>query len=260
MTTDPVTISPLAPPIPPGEDALPYDFGEPMESHSHRIQMNLLIGPLYRHFPDREDLFAAGNMAIYFSETQVKRNDFRGPDFFAVTGTTRRSRKSWVVWGEDGRTPDVVVEVLSASTEAEDRGPKKRAYERLLRVPDYFLYDLETGEVEGFRLEGGRYRRSEPDGRGLWPCLLGLRLGVWRGRVEEIEGIWLRWHTEDGAPVPTDREAAEAETARAEAAAARAEAAAARAEAETARASEAERRLAAYEARFGPLSGADDSD
>ena len=40
-------------------------------------------------------------MFLYFSKTQAKNNDFRGPDVFVVMNTSRRERKSWVVWEED---------------------------------------------------------------------------------------------------------------------------------------------------------------
>ena len=55
--------------------------------------------------------FVGANMFLYFSQTQAKKNDFRGPDVFVVMDTTRRERKSWVVWEEDGRVPDVVIEL-----------------------------------------------------------------------------------------------------------------------------------------------------
>ncbi len=80
-------------------------------------------------------------MFVYFSELQAKKNDFRGPDVFVVLDTVRRERKSWVVWGENGRTPDVVIELLSPSTEAVDRGEKMRVYSKLLRVTHYYLFD-----------------------------------------------------------------------------------------------------------------------
>src|SRR5262245_34654149 len=105
-------------PIPPGEDDLPYDDGEPMDSERHLEQLSLLVEQLKLLWKDRDDVYVGGNMAIYFSELQAKKNDFRGPDVFVVLDTVKRERKSWVVWQEGGRTPDVVIELLSASTEA----------------------------------------------------------------------------------------------------------------------------------------------
>lgn len=81
-------------------------------------------------------------MFVYYSSTQARNRDFRGTDFFAVLdvdGTT--SRQGWVVWDEDGRYPDVIVELLSESTAEADFGIKKDIYERRFRTPNYFVFD-----------------------------------------------------------------------------------------------------------------------
>src|SRR5262249_47893432 len=90
---------------------------------------------------DRDDVCIAGDIPLYFSETQRLRRDFRVPDVYVVTETERRERKKWVVWEEDGRAPDVIIEVTSETTEKMDGGEKKTIYERLLRVPTYVIYD-----------------------------------------------------------------------------------------------------------------------
>jgi Uma2 family endonuclease len=99
------------PELPPGEDELPYDDGEPMDTERHRKQMNLLSGSLELAWDDRQDFYVGANMAVYFSELQVKKNDFRGPDLFVVLDTVRREHKSWVVWQEGGRTPERVTAI-----------------------------------------------------------------------------------------------------------------------------------------------------
>src|SRR5688572_19329135 len=100
------TDGPEIPVVPPGELELPSDDGEPMETNRHRQQMTLLIQSLKRAWADRHDYFVGGNMFVYFSELQVTRNDFRGPDVFVALDTTDRDRRSWVGWGE-GKLPDV---------------------------------------------------------------------------------------------------------------------------------------------------------
>ena len=132
--SDPWPCYPVKPP-PRGED-LPYDDGVPMESELHVMQMTLLKESLELGWADRQDFYVGCNMFVYYSELQSKQNDFRGPDVFVVTNTARKLRKSWVVWEEDGRTPDLVIELTSPSTEAVDRGKKKDIYgrERLARA------------------------------------------------------------------------------------------------------------------------------
>lgn len=220
-----------------------------MESERHVHQMTLLIQSLKDFWQDRDDFFVGGNMFIYYSELQAKKNDFRGPDVFVVLGTQKRERKSWVVWEEDGRTPDVVIELLSGSTEATDRGKKMDIYARSLRVAEYFLFDPFTARLEGYRLdpEAATYRPMQTEEHGWLPAArLGLSLGVFRGTYCDVETEWLRWVDEHGRVVmhPSERADAEAQ---------RAESEAQRAETEARRASELAVKLAAYEARFGKL-------
>ncbi len=234
-----------------------------MESERHFFQMMLLILSLRLAWKDREDYYVGGNMFIYFSETQAKKNDFRGPDVFVVLDTVMKERKSWVDWEEDGKTPDVVIELTSPSTEATDRGEKMRIYSKLLKVYEYFLFDPFTAELEGYRLdlETGGYRPIEPDSKGRLDCRrLGLSLGVVRGVYLGTNTDWLRWFDDQGQILPVGEELAKAETKRALAEARRAEAEAQRAEAEALRAeAEAQRaevlaeRLAEYEEKYGPL-------
>jgi Uma2 family endonuclease len=185
---------PIKPP-PRGED-LPYSDGEPMESQRHVEQMVLLIQTLKDAWKDRDDFFVGGNMFVYFSELQAKTNDFRGPDVFVVTNTTRKERKSWVVWEEDGRTPDVVIELLSPSTQHVDRGEKMWIYANLLHVAEYYLFDPFSGVLEGYALDAPahRYLRRELDSDGrLHSRVLDLHLGVVPSTVGEIEAPLLRW-------------------------------------------------------------------
>jgi Uma2 family endonuclease len=213
-------------PRPPRGDDLPYDDGEPMESERHREQMNLLIDSLRHALREREDVYVGGNMAVYFSETQIRKNDFRAPDVFVVLDTERRERKRWVVWEENGRTPDVVIELLSPSTEDVDRGTKKSIYERLLRVPCYVLFDPFSARLEVLRLDLARrrYVPVAPDARGWVPCEpLGLSLGVVPSSWHGIEAPWLRWIDEHGEVLPSTDERAENEARRAENEARRAE-------------------------------------
>lgn len=201
---------------------LMYEDGIPMDSPWHRSQMNLLIDLTHQHWHGRNDYYTGGNMFVYFSLEQARRRDYRGPDYFTVVevdGT--RERKAWVVWEEDGRYPDIIVELLSESTRDEDLGPKKRIYEKVFRTPEFFCYDRDRREILGWRLERGRYKPIAADERGwMWSEVLQAFLGLWEGEFQKQETLWLRLYDRDGRLVPTP---AEAERRRAEAAMAEAE-------------------------------------
>ncbi|MGH2602190.1 MAG: Uma2 family endonuclease, partial [Dehalococcoidia bacterium] len=182
----------------PTEDDLPCDDGEPMETQRHVMQMFLLIETLRSAWADRSDVFIGGNMFLYFSVEQVRGRDFRGPDFFVALDVERRERKSWVVW-QEGKGPDVIIELLSESTAAVDKGEKKQVYQDTLAVPEYFWYDPFSGELAGFSLRDSVYEPIEPDIAGRLPSRrLGLSLVRWPGQYANIDATWLRWATLDG--------------------------------------------------------------
>ena len=198
----------------------------PLESDLHLEQIMLLIQCLKWLWQDRQDFYAAGNLTIYYSPHQKKSEYFRGPDFFAVLGTELKNRKSWVVWEENGKYPNLIIEILSDSTAKIDRGLKKEIYQDTFRTPDYFWYDPNTQEFAGFHLVDGKYQPLEANAQGhLWSEQLRLYLGVAQGL--------LRFFTPDGKLVPTLQETAalaEAAAAQAKAIAVQSQVAAAQAE------------------------------
>jgi Uma2 family endonuclease len=176
----------------------------PLENELHLRQLILLIQCLEWLWRDRQDFYAFGNLTIYYSPRQRKSEKFRGPDFFVVLGTERKSRKSWVVWEEDGKYPNVIVEVLSPKTAKIDRGLKKQLYQDTFRTPDYFWFDPKTLEFKGFHLVDGRYQELLANEQGwLWS----EQLGLWLGVCDSM----LRLFTPEGQLIPAPEEAVEQE-------------------------------------------------
>jgi Uma2 family endonuclease len=236
MTIAPELQAPPQPAEPLAEVVFPpcdlYSDEPPLETELHLRQLLLLIQTLEWLWRDRSDFYAFGNMTIYYSPNQLKSEYFRGPDFFVVLGTDRKPRKSWVVWGEDGKYPNVIVEILSDSTAKTDRGLKKQIYQDTFRTPEYFWYDPNSLEFEGFDLLRGHYQPKQTNEQGwMWSEQLQLFLG--------IEDNRLRFFTPAGELVPTPEETARTEQLQ-------------RQEAEQQR-QEAEALLAQYRARFGEL-------
>ena len=236
----------------PGQDELPCEDGEPMETGFHDAQDALLKDTLLDAWADRRDFFVAGNMFVYFSERQVRNNDFRGPDVFVVLDVEAKGRKSWVAWEEGGRLPDVVIEVTSDSTADVDRGDKMRIYAQIWRTSAYFIFDPDTERLEGFRLDssGRRYVAIEADANGDFDvAALGLKLGLRQTSYRQYQQRFVRWLSPDGAALPTAQERADAECSRADAERSRADAERSRADAERSRADELEAKLRALEAK-----------
>ena len=214
MTYSAAELAALGVTLPPTQADLPYDDGAPMESQRHQLQMELLLDGLRLWLEGREDGFVGGNMFVYYSLAQVRNRDFKGPDVFVALGVPKGERRSWVCWEED-KTPDVVIELLSESTIAADKGEKKRIYQDRMHVPEYFWYDpFNPADWEGFQLVRGTYQPIAADGQGRRMSeLLGLLLVPVAGTYKGVEATWLRWATVAGELLPTDAERAEQQAA-----------------------------------------------
>ncbi|MGB0562539.1 MAG: Uma2 family endonuclease [Spirulinaceae cyanobacterium] len=210
------SIPPASPPegvwlpqLPPTD--LVFDDGVPLESNRHRIAMNLLIDSVYAALAPREDFYASGNMFVYFSLAQIKNKDFRGPDFFValdVDGT--QERQGWVVWEEGGKYPDVIVELMSASTRNTDLTTKKDIYAQIFNTKHYFVYDpFKPESLQGWELQGRHFVPLQPNAQGwLWCDSLQLWLGTWQGRRLQEQAPWLRFYdaNENLVLLPQERE------------------------------------------------------
>ncbi len=169
-----------------------------LESHLHMEQLIILLTCLQCWWWERDDFFACGNISIYYEKGQINGQSDRasGPDFFVVLNTDPRARYSWVVWQENNRYPNLIVELLSEETANTDKTTKKTLYQDRFSTPEYFWFHPKTLEFEGFRLVEGKYQPIAPNQRGWrWSEELGLYLGVYERQ--------LRYFTENGEIVRT---------------------------------------------------------
>lgn len=202
---------------------LPTEDGIPLESNWHRIEMNLLIDSIHHHWQARDDYFVGGNMFLYFSLEQARNRDYRGPDFFLVKNVDgTRQREAWVIWEEQGRYPDLIIELASPSTIEVDLGLKKKLYEQTFHTPEYFCYDPNSQRLLGWRWAADGYTELVANEQGrLWSREVQAWLGLWAGEFQKVTATWLRFYTEAGQLLLTKgeaeaqrAEAAEAEVAR----------------------------------------------
>lgn len=160
---DPILVESLEPTSPEGVKFPPtnlYSDEPPLETDFHREQIDLLLRLLKYWWRDRSDFYISGNLTVYYNDQQIKKRDFRGPDVFVVLGVEKRDRRSWAIWEEGGKYPNVVIELLSDSTATVDCGKKKDLYQDVWRVPEYYWFHPETMEFAGFRLVGELTSRS----------------------------------------------------------------------------------------------------
>lgn len=240
MVLHPATELPAVPPC----DLLSDE--PPLETYRHLVQILLLLSCLEWWWQDRNNFFAAGNLSIFYNTRQLRTKDFRGPDFFVVLNTERKERKSWVVWEEDGKYPNFILEILSDSTASNDRGLKKQLYQNTFRTPEYFWFDPYTLEFAGFHLSKSVYEPISPNQQGwLWSQQLELYLGIYNEQ--------LRFFTPEAELVPTPQEEATKQVQVAQVAQQRAEQEQQRAERERQRAEQEQQRAERFAARLREL-------
>lgn len=182
--------------------------GEPLESPWHRAAINLLIESILEHWRGRTDFFVGGNMFIYYSRTQARNRKYKGPDFFFVNQVDgARKRRYWWVYEEDGRFPDVIIELNSPTTIKADFTTKKELYEKRFKTPEYYCYDPDSLALVGWRLGYKGYEPIQPNERGwLWSDQLRLWVGVWKGQYLGTNETWLRFYDESRELVQTQLE------------------------------------------------------
>jgi Uma2 family endonuclease len=190
----------------------PESDGKPMaETGIHVVQMVDLLATLRTYFASDPQVYVSGNMFLYYEEGNPQA--VVSPDVYFVRGVSPGERRTYKLW-EEGKAPDLVIELTSAASRWEDLGNKRALYE-WLGIQEYFLFDP-LGQylrppLRGFRLTEGRY--VELTGERLSSQVLGLELGVEDRRLRLYDpstGRKLLTPAEESAA----RQAAEAEVAR----------------------------------------------
>jgi Uma2 family endonuclease len=119
---------------------------------------------------------------IYMSDMKLRveaANAFFYPDLIVTCDANDHAAEIYLI------SPVLVVEVLSPSTEAYDRGKKFAAYRLIPSLKEYVLIDPDTRRIEIYRFgDDGRWYLSEPDANGDFQ-LESIRLTVSSNRVFE---------------------------------------------------------------------------
>ncbi len=116
----------------------PTSDGRPMgETDLHRDLIMDLIHCLELHYQDQSEVYVSGNILMFYEEGNRRRH--LSPDVLVVLGRPKTRRENYKVW-EEGKPPDLVIEVTSASTRSEDFGEKRGLY-AMIGVRELVLFD-----------------------------------------------------------------------------------------------------------------------
>lgn len=155
----------------------PESDGKPMaETDVHRDLMIDLIEALKVHFQDDPEVYVSGNILLYYEEGKPLKSV--SPDVLFVRGIEKKLRRTYKLW-EEGRMPDVVVEISSRKTWGDDWHVKFQLYARL-GVKEYYLFDPEYDYLPepliAFRLTNGVYKKFKVKKNRVFSEALGLEL------------------------------------------------------------------------------------
>jgi Uma2 family endonuclease len=184
----------------------PTSDGKPMaETDVHRNLMVDLIQTLEAYYQADPDVYVSGNLLLFYEEGNKRRH--LSPDVFVVREIPKKLRDYYLLWDE-GKGPDIVIEITSRPTRSEDVKKKMALYRDVLRVREYFLFDplqeYLTPSLQGYRLDGDHYELIGSIASRLPSEVLGLHL--------ERVGTQLRLYDPTlGQRLPTKQESLEAE-------------------------------------------------
>lgn len=197
-------------PLPPRrsyrKEHLPESDGKPMAETD--IHLNLLIAlhhALKQHFRARRDVYVSGNIFLYYRDEQGHRKNV-SPDILVVFGIEKKERRIYKL-EDEGKAPDVVIELISAETKAKDLGEKRYIY-ATLGVKEYYIFDplheILDPALRGYQLVDGEYMPM------MDTSLLSKAMGL---ELRAEEGTLRLYDHKTGARLLTPEEA-EAELAR----------------------------------------------
>lgn len=168
------------------------------ETDSHRKLMMGLLEGLEDFFRDDPLVYVSGNIFFYYLDEDGERQSV-SPDVMVIRGVPKKNRRYYKL-DDEGRVPEVIIELMSRSTKLEDLGSKKVLYASL-GVREYFVFDplkeVSSTMLRGFRLEQGEY--TPMVGARLRSEALGLELLVENESLRLFDPLskkYLRTHEE----------------------------------------------------------------
>jgi Uma2 family endonuclease len=159
----------------------PDNDGQPMSDNTKQFRWIVVIKEnLEWLFADDPAVFVAGDLLWYPIEGNNKIRT--APDAMIVFGRPKGDRGSYQQWKEDNIAPQVVFEILSPGNTRTEMERKLLFYDRH-GVEEYYLYDPDTNEFQGWLRTEGYLDAIEPIAHWVSPHL-GIRF---ESSSEELE-------------------------------------------------------------------------
>ena len=136
----------------------PDSDGKPMADNTEQFRWIVLIKEnLEILFATDPNVFVAGDLLWYPLPSRLVAPT--APDVMVVFGRSKGRRGSYRQWQEGNIAPQVVFEILSPSNTVDEMDRKLEFYDTY-GVEEYYLYDPETFQFDGWLRQGEHLTRS----------------------------------------------------------------------------------------------------
>jgi Uma2 family endonuclease len=200
----------------PTSEELPCSDDTPVDNEDQNLLPNVLLFLMAAIWAERMDWYFGVDMAVYHTTGENPRVPVV-PDGFLSLGVERKkggkSRRSYVVWEEQGIVPILTLEMVSHKPGGE-YGKKKSLYAKL-GVLYYVVYNPEFWQrdrhqpFEVYKLVEGEYQLQM--GEPYWMPEVGLGIGRQQTVFGNLPQEQLAWFDITGDRYLTPEERAEAE-------------------------------------------------
>jgi Uma2 family endonuclease len=164
------------------------------ETDWHRKLMNVLIDKLTLFYEPQPRVYVSGNLLLFYQRGNKRRHV--SPDVFVVKGVDKKDRLNYLLW-QEGKGPNIVIELTSSSTRKEDLNKKFNLYQNTLKVKEYFLFDpygdYLDPPLQGYRLHKGVYQPIRPVQGRLPSRVLGLHLERDGKELQFYDPVTQKW-------------------------------------------------------------------
>ncbi|MDZ8184370.1 MAG: Uma2 family endonuclease [Nostoc sp. ChiSLP02] len=194
------------------------NFVKNLQEHPQSILLTDSIEPILQKLHSDGQYCIGQDSGIYWRITEPPEKGAEAPDWFYVPNVpptlNGQVRRSYVLW-QEYVAPLIVLEFVSGNGDEEERDKtpitgKFWVYEQAIRVPFYGIYEVKKASVEVYQLLRGEYELVPANERGHYPIeSMGVELGIWQGRYQNLELPWLRWWDNQGNMLKTGWERSE---------------------------------------------------
>ena len=177
---------------------------EPLAGQDHHLTIDNLHYPLYARLRG-PDCFVASELRVHCNRRNLR--DYLEPDVLVALGVPDRLRRRYLLWDE-GKAPDLVIEILSPSSEENGDLDRKREWYRQVGVREYVVIDPSGEFAPEPRLQAWRFGDLAAADSGGAQHVLPDADGLLRSRVVpfgwQAQGDWvLLIDTTSGDALPT---------------------------------------------------------